>query len=297
MSFGLSAVMSLMGGKAFNTPAAIFDGVIAVSSTLSGASTNIKGRSLKSGITAATVGMVSAYTNSDFNAYTSYVNRCYAEPEEPVAEISALAPTVRNVANVVKIMERGTDEQKKKIEDEQQLLKGLQEARLDFLSFYYPYAEEQIESVAKFYFDPIVPKESEEGGSKKVSASAADGFVETEFGKEMAEEIKKQTLKYAGFNMKPVLAALQSKGVEVGGTKSCELVDYLAKSDKFVECTDSKNEQLAELPPGAVVVWASDESHPLGFCSVALGGGRESSDRERKQFTQFSASYRLFLPA
>lgn len=300
--FSLGSVASLIGVNVYNTPAAIFDGLLAVSSTLSGSLNNPsdrKGRS--SGVTAATVGMVSAYINSDFNAYTSYVNKCYEEVDEPIAELSSLAPEVRSFTSILKIMDRGTPEQKKKIQDENQLLKGLQEARLIFLHFYYPEAYEQIESVGRYYFEPIPEKESnsEEAAApqaKKVSSSAKNGFTSTDFGNELGEEIKKKANQPGFFDFKPVGQALSAKGVEVGGKTAAELADFLAKSDKFVECTDSTPEQLKDLPAGAVVVWAADGLHPLGSCSIALGDGKEASNIIRSQREKFSEKYRLFLP-
>ncbi|MGM9991718.1 MAG: hypothetical protein ACI376_02570 [Candidatus Bruticola sp.] len=300
--FSLGSVASLMGVNVYNTPASIFDGVLSMSSSLSGslaAQTDRMGR--RSGITAATVGMVNAYINSDFNAYTSYVNRCYEEADEPIAELSSLAPEIRSVTSILKVLDRGTPEQKKKIQDENQLPKGLQEARMIFLHFYYPDAYEQVESVGRYYFEPIPEKDANAAEevapqAKKVSASAKDGFVTTEFGTKLAEEAKRQAEATGYFDLKAVGSALIAQGVEAGGKIASELADFAAKSDKFVECTDSKPEQLKELPPGALVVWAADSSHELGSCSIALGDGREASGVIRPQREKFSEKYRLFLP-
>lgn len=298
-SFGLGAVASLIGMNLYNSPAAIFDGIIDMSTIMSGPAG--KGGGGRSGITSATVGMVSAYTNSDFNAYTSYANRCYGEVDEPITELSALAPEVRSVTSVLKILDRGTPEQKKKVQDENQLLKGLQEARLVLLNCYYPgVSPEQIDGVGRFYFEPVPVKESAPvtaaPAAVKVSASAADGFTETEFGKGLGSEAEKLACTPGGFEMMPVVKALAAKGVAFEGKKNSELADFLAKSDRFVECTDSRSEQLKELPPGAVVVWGEDDSHTLGCCSVALGGGKEASNIVRSQRCELSSSYRLFLP-
>ncbi|MGM9999613.1 MAG: hypothetical protein ACI38Q_09550 [Candidatus Bruticola sp.] len=300
--FSLGSVASLMGVNVYNTPASIFDGLLSVSSNLSGSLTtqaDRKGR--RSGVTAATVGMVSAYINSDFNAYTSYVNRCYEESDEPIAELSSLAPEIRPVTGILKVLDRGTPEQKKKIQDENQLPKSLQEARMIFLHFYYPGAYEQVESVGSYYFEPIPEKEVsavEEAApkAKKVSASAKDGFVTTEFGTELAEEAKRQAAAVGYFDLKAVGSALSSKGVSVGGKTAAELADFIAKSDKFVECTDSEPNQLKDIPAGAVVIWSVDGSHSLGSCSIALGDGREASSIIRPQREAFSEKYRLFLP-
>ena len=188
--------------------------------------------------------------------------------------------------------------QKQTAEEEQQLLQSLQEARLTFLRLYFPgISEEEIDSIAKFYFEPITSKKVEPKAKKsQVSASAANGFTSTEFGDSVAEAIKPWAETFTNFNLAAVCSVLREKGLEIGGTKACELADFIAKSDKYVECTDSKPEQLAKLPAGAIVVWNSDEEHPYGRCSIALGDGREAAEAIRPQLDKFSKSYRLFLP-
>ena len=297
--FGLGAIAaSLMGGSAGDSPSAIYDELVAITNNVAPLNqVSASGRvGTNSNITAATVGMVNAYINSNFNAYTSYVNRCYAEAEEePIAELSGLAGELRSVTSILKIMERGTAEQKKKLQESNQLVKSLQEARMVLLHYYYPGAYDQVAAVGRYYFEPA-KKEEAAGGASKVSASAADGFTETEFGKALGEEVKKESNKPGGFDYLPVAKALIAKGVTVSVKKAGELADELAKSDKFVECTDSKPEQLKDLPAGAVVVWCSDDTHPLGSCSIAVGEGQEASNVVRKQRDKFSSKYRLFLP-
>ena len=53
---------------------------------------------------------------------------------------------------------------------------------------------------------------------------------------------------------------------------------------------------LPKLPPGAVVVWNKGPGHPHGHISISLGGGREASDKIRKQITNYGTSVRVFLP-
>ena len=171
--FGLGSVVSMMGGNAFNSPAAVFEGIVSISSNVAG---SYSMGSVHGNLSTATAGMVKAYTNSDFNAYTSYVNDCYAEVDEPIAELSTLALEVRDLVGVIKIVDRGTPEQKKKVQEENKLLKGLREARLIFLRFYYPgLSPEQLENIAKYYFEPLPEKEptpAEEAKPKEVVVSS-----------------------------------------------------------------------------------------------------------------------------
>ena len=297
--FGLGSVVSMMGGNAFNSPAAVFEGIVSISSNVAG---SYSMGSVHGNLSTATAGMVKAYTNSDFNAYTSYVNDCYAEVDEPIAELSTLALEVRDLVGVIKIVDRGTPEQKKKVQEENKLLKGLREARLIFLRFYYPgLSPEQLENIAKYYFEPLPEKEptpAEEAKPKEVvvSASAADGFVTTEFGKELAAEAQKKAEEESPFSVRVIFQVFKAKGIELKGHKASDVAEGLAACDRFVECKDSKPEQLPTLTPGAVVVWAAQEGCPYGAVTIALGEGKEASNTVRAQRTKCSDTYRLFLP-
>lgn len=298
MAFGqmsLGSVVALMGGNIYNSPQAIFEEVASVAGTLAGSSMVALNRSGgKSGLTSATVGQVSAYTNSDFNAYTSYVNSCYAEVDEPIAELSGLAAEA--FGPIRKMVAGGAQET-----EPSQVRSTLIQLQGSLLSLYFPETtEEQIEALTQFY------KSTGKGASQEgmeaapttpqVSASAANGFTVTDFGKKVAEAAEKAAVIPAGKALSVVAQALAANEVRIAAPQAFEAADKLAESDKYVECTDAKSEQLKELPPGAVVVWAQDDTHPNGFISIALGGGREAAEIVRKQQESHSASFRLFLP-
>ncbi len=95
-----------------------------------------------------------------------------------------------------------------------------------------------------------------------------------------------------------VANALDRVGVHLKGGSAYMAADQLARSPKFREVQMSR-QQLTCLPPGAVVVWAGSPAttgHGHGHISVAMGDGRELSDRPRKQLTNYGKSFRVFLP-
>jgi hypothetical protein len=109
--------------------------------------------------------------------------------------------------------------------------------------------------------------------------------------------------KYAGANAngpggycyKWVAQALRKFGVNVSGASAYMGADQLAKNPKFREVSVQPKD-LPKLPAGAVVVWNKGPGHPHGHISIALGNGKEASDKLRTQITNYGTSVRVFLP-
>ena len=88
---------------------------------------------------------------------------------------------------------------------------------------------------------------------------------------------------------------LEAEGISLGGKSAYLAANQLARNPHFKE-TKFTREELAELPAGAVVVWNRSKKHANGHISVALGDGREVSDRIRPQVQNYSSTFRVFLP-
>lgn len=94
-----------------------------------------------------------------------------------------------------------------------------------------------------------------------------------------------------------VKQGLAAEGVELSGKSAYMAAGQLARNPQFQERKGVKPSELSELPAGAVVVWNKNSKHPHGHISVALGDGREVSDRIRQQIEGYGTSVRVFLPA
>lgn len=94
-----------------------------------------------------------------------------------------------------------------------------------------------------------------------------------------------------------VKEGLASEGIELTGDKAYQAANQLARNPRFREAKVTRD-QLADLPAGAVVVWNKNlkAKHPAGHISVALGDGREVSDRVRPQVQNYRSQYRVFEP-
>jgi hypothetical protein len=94
-----------------------------------------------------------------------------------------------------------------------------------------------------------------------------------------------------------VKEGLAAEGIELTGKPAYLAANQLARNPHFSEVRVSRD-QLPELPAGAVVVWNRNRAahHPNGHISVALGDGREVSDRIRPQTTAYRSQFRVFLP-
>lgn len=83
----------------------------------------------------------------------------------------------------------------------------------------------------------------------------------------------------------------------VDGRSAYMAADQLAQNKKFTE-VKIKNNELAKLPAGAVVVWGKTPVSPHGHISIALGNGTEASDHVAKQLTELRGytNFRVFIP-
>ena len=98
-----------------------------------------------------------------------------------------------------------------------------------------------------------------------------------------------------GYCYRGVKHHLRQIGVNLTGGSAYQAADQLAQSGRFREVQVSR-EQLRSLPAGAVVVWNRGNGRRHGHISIAMGDGREASDRIRRQITNYPNSYRVFLP-
>lgn len=93
-----------------------------------------------------------------------------------------------------------------------------------------------------------------------------------------------------------VKEGLAAEGVELSGKSAYMAAPQLARNPQFQEMKGVRPNQLSELPAGAVVVWNRSGKHPHGHISVALGDGREVSDRIRQQIEGYGTAVRVFIP-
>ncbi len=140
------------------------------------------------------------------------------------------------------------------------------------------------------------------GGASSVDGSSAPTATSSDFGSvpgwgaALAKDAEKHATGPGGLCFRYVRQALERAGVKgVGGASAYMGADQLARNPKFREIKVSQKD-LAKLPAGAVVVWNRGSGHPHGHISIALGDGREASDKIRKQITNYGTSFRVFLP-
>ena len=98
-----------------------------------------------------------------------------------------------------------------------------------------------------------------------------------------------------GYCYRGVKHHLRQIGVNLTGASAYQAADQLAQTGRFREVQVSR-EQLRSLPAGAVVVWNRGNGRRHGHISIAMGDGREASDRIRRQITNYPNSYRVFIP-
>jgi hypothetical protein len=135
------------------------------------------------------------------------------------------------------------------------------------------------------------------GGGGASSAGAVDpgAMKGTSFGSKLAKDAAANANGPGGYCYKWVGNALRRHGVNTSGASAYMAGDQLAKSSKFRE-VKVKPQDLKKLPAGAVVVWNKGAGHPHGHISIALGNGKEASDKLRDQITNYGTSVRVFLP-
>lgn len=129
------------------------------------------------------------------------------------------------------------------------------------------------------------------------SASAVDpGSIQgTSWGSKLAKDAAANANGPGGYCFKWVSNALRRHGVNTSGASAYMAADQLAKNSKFRE-VKVQPQDLKKLPAGAVVVWNKGAGHPHGHISIALGNGKEASDKIRNQITNYGTGVRVFLP-
>lgn len=128
------------------------------------------------------------------------------------------------------------------------------------------------------------------------TATSSDFGSVPAWGSALARDAEKHANGPGGYCYKWVCQALARAGVKgIGGASAYMGADQLAKNPRFREISVQPKD-LAKLPAGAVVVWNRGAGHPHGHISIALGDGREASDKIRKQITNYGTSVRVFLP-
>lgn len=133
------------------------------------------------------------------------------------------------------------------------------------------------------------------GGAAPADASQIQGG--TAIGRRLAKEALQESTdgdSPGGLCARDVKTALRQVGIQLPLGDAWKMAEPLAKHPKFREVKVSKSE-LSKLPPGAIVVWDKGAGLPYGHISIALGDGREASDRLRKQML-LNTSFRVFMP-
>ena len=134
------------------------------------------------------------------------------------------------------------------------------------------------------------------GGSSAPAATSSDFGSVPGWGTALAKDAEKNANGPGGWCFRWVRQALERAGVKgVGGASAYMAADQLAKNPKFREISVQPKD-LKKLPAGAVVVWNRGNGHEHGHISIALGDGREASDKIRTQTTNYGTSVRVFLP-
>lgn len=127
------------------------------------------------------------------------------------------------------------------------------------------------------------------------SAIGSSDMQAADWGKDLAKFADSNANGPGGYCFKWVGQALRKFGVNTSGASAYMAADQLAKNPKFREVQVAPKD-LKGLPAGAVVVWDKGPGHPHGHISIALGNGKEASDKRRDQITNYGTKVRVFLP-
>lgn len=131
------------------------------------------------------------------------------------------------------------------------------------------------------------------GGAAPFNPGQAGGA--TPMGQRLASFAERNANGPGGRCYQWVADALDREGVNLSGMSAYMAADQLARNPKFRE-VQVPAEQLDKLPAGAVVVWNKGGGRRHGHISIALGDGREASDRVLPQIKNYGTSHRVFLP-
>ena len=136
---------------------------------------------------------------------------------------------------------------------------------------------------------------SNASGGTAVDPSQFQGGTDT--GRRLAAAALKESTdgdSPGGYCARDVGEALRSIGMGVARGDAWTKAEVLANDKRFKEIKVAPNE-IDRLPPGAIIVWDKGPGLPYGHISIALGDGREASDKLRKQM-HLKTSYRVFMP-
>lgn len=142
---------------------------------------------------------------------------------------------------------------------------------------------------------------SSSGGTGGTQAPAVSGQLPSEFGPNagrLAESARRTaaSMNTTGWCARGVNRALEAAGLQVPRKASAYMYgDMLAKDSRFREVKLS-DEQIRNLPPGAIVVSGAYNSpgNPHGHIAVTLGNGKEASDHIANIRTH--GTQRVFIP-
>ena len=140
-----------------------------------------------------------------------------------------------------------------------------------------------------------------QGGTQGAQGAASMGQIPSSFGPNAGRlassaEAMASSMNTTGWCAKGVNRSLAAAGLPVNPLPSAYMYgDVLARDSRFREVSLS-DEQIRQLPPGAVVVTAAYNSpgNPHGHIAVTLGNGREASDHVANIST--AGTQRVFIP-
>jgi hypothetical protein len=127
-----------------------------------------------------------------------------------------------------------------------------------------------------------------------IPAGSPNGVALATAARDVAQSMNSTGWCYRGVST----AVARATGVQLTGGSAYMAADQLASNSKFKEIRVSPD-QLAKLPPGAIIVWGQTSASPHGHISVSLGNGQEASDHIQSQMTSLrgSQNYRVFVLA
>lgn len=89
----------------------------------------------------------------------------------------------------------------------------------------------------------------------------------------------------------------QAYGFALNQNSAYQAIPVMQGKSDFEEVTSQykSDNDLKNLPAGAIVIWENSSAHPHGHISVALGNGQEASDHVQNQITNYGTQYHVFV--
>lgn len=89
-------------------------------------------------------------------------------------------------------------------------------------------------------------------------------------------------------------------GFRLSYNSAYQAIGEMQNKEGFEDVTDqyTTDQDLANLPAGAMVIWENGNGHPHGHISISLGNGQEASDHIQAQTTKsrYGTKYHVFMP-